>query len=401
MQLITEKKEVPFRGPTSSEDFNKFIDDIHYDLTQIFTLAEEHNLKIPENLNIILNENYFLKQKATQLQALLDNIKTNIDSINAGGNKSITHYFGSADNATPTACVIDSGHGVAYKAIQQEVSKLYLKRDDTIIVPQVLLDNIFLYESLQPFDDITADLTAYEVSDANIHKAFDGNDKDIWQRRVEDETGLVNSIYGVIKIVLPKNIVNHMRVNSITLNPSPEFSMSILDIKWKDVSNWQSLDTYPTTTSGSDKVPKEIAEASDMKFVFPRQSMTELLIYFKQPYWQDAAGKRVFVYGFRGIEVSYARFDESSNSKIRVRFDHPQGGTFSKIVSAEPIYAEGGIGASSVSVTALLYEEGSETPRAFDSPISTSTVYVEVSMGCDSFGTSPLLSGLKIEYTSI
>ena len=261
MQLVTSKKLAQFRGPSMSKDINEFIDNMHYDLTQLLGLANKHTVDIPSNQGILMNENLFLNMKISALEQALSDIIATIS-----GTKTLTHTFTSSDNIVSSSNVdVDTTYGIAYRDIQHNVSKVYLKKVDTgdILIPKSL--GMSVYESTSPFSDITADLSAYEV-DEDLTGSINGDSA--WQR-VSVKSAAVSDVYAVIKLTLPQNIVNHMRVNSISLIPSPQFAYTLLDIQYKNGFDWFRLPTYPTHEVAGQTVPDELTEFSSTQFTFP------------------------------------------------------------------------------------------------------------------------------------
>ena len=394
MQLVTSKKLAQFRGPSMSKDINELIDNMHYDLTQLLGLANKHKVDIPNNQGMLMNENLFLNMKISALEQALSDIIATIS-----GTRTLTHTFTSSDNIVSSSNVdVDTTYGIAYRDIQHNVSKVYLKKVDTgdILLPKSL--GMSVYESTSPFSDITADLSAYEV-DEDLTGAINGDSA--WQR-VSVKSAAVSDVYAVIKLTLPQNIVNHMRVNSISLIPSPQFAYTLLDIQYKNGFDWFRLPTYPTHEVAGQTVPDELTEFSSTQFTFPYVQATEIVIYLKQSNYIESGGDRLFIYGFRNIGVSYTRFDESSTCTVRVKFDIPNpSDSFQKITSITPMYGLGGI-ATGVSLKLYLDDSTTtETPLNTVLPVGTKSVYIEATIECGSSGISPLLNGIRMAYTTI
>ncbi|MFE4426078.1 hypothetical protein ACFRH9_03140 [Peribacillus butanolivorans] len=105
----------------------------------------------------------------------------------------------------------------------------------------------------------------------------------------KNENECVTEVYGIIHVTIPQdisnNISNNIYTNTLLLHPSPEYSMSVLDIQYKDQNGeFRRIETYPTKQVDNKEVPVEITEAGELVFSFPKRKITELQIKVKQPY---------------------------------------------------------------------------------------------------------------------
>ena len=75
MQPISQNNPNLYKGPSSSEDFNKLRNDMHYDLTNLFNIANMHESEIEENMNLLLKENFFLQCKILDIEKLAEQIE--------------------------------------------------------------------------------------------------------------------------------------------------------------------------------------------------------------------------------------------------------------------------------------------------------------------------------------
>src|SRR5690606_2690128 len=121
---------------------NDYINDSHYDLTQLFNLASEHGIKIPANLDLLMRENHFLVQKINDLAIQLQNLEDQV-----ANNNTMLRTFHSTVNtvAGNPSTVVNTNYRALLQPIVQEVSKLYLLSDGKSVMPQEL--QVTLYES--------------------------------------------------------------------------------------------------------------------------------------------------------------------------------------------------------------------------------------------------------------
>lgn len=402
MQLVTEKIRAQFRGPTSSSEFNEFISNAHYDLTQLYDLAVTHDVKIPNNLDMVLTQNYFLRKKIDELSDLIANIEASLEDP-SNYTSSFSNPNSSSQVGSEPLIYTDEEYGVAYQQMEDSVSKVYiLDKDDNTVVPESL--EVTLYESTSPISDLTDIDNGLKVDIANTEDIFDGDKNNPWIRKFSTESP-IDSIYAVFHIKLPSNIVNHYRVNNITLNPYPEFSKNLLDIQYKGSSSWHRLPTYPEYEDGGNIHPLEIEDIPRTRLIFSHQDITELLIYIKQDQYIEDGSSRIFPYGFYNIGISYTRFEET-DGKMLIEFTHPQVETkgFEVIQDIIPILSNTGLDREDLVSTKLYLDEGVNEEGELGGVIPAlyqDNVFIEVTLSCDSTGTPPMLEGMKIEYTSI
>jgi len=84
-------------------------------------------------------------------------------------------------------------------------------------------------------DEQTGQRKYYEIDSKEMDKAFDGDKNSFWVRKAEmNENKCVTEVYATIHVKVPQELSNNVYTNTITLHPSPEFSLSIMDIQYKN-----------------------------------------------------------------------------------------------------------------------------------------------------------------------
>lgn len=404
MQPISEKREAQFRGPSSSEDFNKWMDDNYYDLIQLFNFATEYGIEIPRNMEMLVVENITLQKKLNSLQSLIDNITKALTSENKVLYKSFASSVTFADSTDGINLKHDTDFGLLkIPHVQEEISKIYLvDLNKQSFIPKTFQSKV--YESVEPIDikEATIDLPDVASNDSNLLDMFDGDKSSFWLRKTIKDSS-VSDVYFCIELDLPINIINHTRANILTIDPTPLSSITLLDIYYRTVNDWQRLPSYPTKEIGGQIQPVEINDLGRMKFCFPTRDVVGVRIYCKQSNWFLENEMRNFYYGFRNIDVKYMAF-RTKTSKIRVAFDIPdQEKMFTSILSVKPIFSDGSIvGSDLFSVYKIHYNlagQDREANLGEPLPAGVQRVYVEIGLMLSS-QVSPLLSGLVMEYES-
>src|SRR4051812_49384699 len=78
MQPISKNNPNLHKGPSSSAEFNRMQNEVHYDLTSLFGVANQHGIEIKDNMDILIRENFFMQNKINELQTAIEKIKTNL-----------------------------------------------------------------------------------------------------------------------------------------------------------------------------------------------------------------------------------------------------------------------------------------------------------------------------------
>lgn len=414
MQPISKKMEVQFRGPTNSEEFNEWADNLHYDLMQLFSTEEQHQISIGANLEMLVTENIMLQKKIRELEALFSDVSKTIENLGTTQDKVLTHLFTTEENLNPITTVrLDAEHNVFMAPVAQETSKLYLHNvNGENLIPSQL--KCRLYESTSPFlideTEVQAEIVA-ETED--LRRIVDGDSTSFFLHKTTYDTS-VNAVYFCLELELPMNIVSHQRANALKLTPTPLGAMSLLGIVYQSQQDWAALPTYPQTEVGGEIVPDEITELGQEIFCFPARDVKGIRIYGKQTNWFNENGERIFYYGFRSLEIDYISFaaqnlDETGlekGARARVKFTIPDPVCqFLTVSRVTPLFANGSVKPATPEdeaeffVVNYIYVDEREYAIGETLPLETKEVEIDFSLRLIN-ETSPLLAGLKIEYQS-
>jgi hypothetical protein len=315
MQPITQNNPNLYKGPSSSAEFNKLRNDIHYDLTQLFNVANQHDESIRENMDVLVRENFFMQNRILELENLVAKINQDLLYKSEGLKKQrlVKSFFsinGLSDGDANKQAYINTMYGFLSIPPSDMVSKISQKTDDgQVIMPTSLSVNVFESTNTQPIDSSTGMRTYYTIDDSNVYRAFDTDRNSFWVHTSSfaEDSG-VSEVFGNIHIQLPLDVINNTYSNTLMINPFPEYSLRIRDIQVKGYGEqWYRLPNYPTEkdANGND-VPIQIEDAGKLFFSFPRSEITEIQILFSQPYWFSNEGQREFVYGFQEIGLDYS-----------------------------------------------------------------------------------------------
>lgn len=319
MRPITLMNKNVNKGPSSSQEFNELRKDIQTDITSLFDIANEHESVISEHMDHVLRENYFLQNRLLKLEGKVGELKREYQNAQTSGQSILTRSFYHASNISQANAKspvnVDTLHGIISPVVVKSHDKIAYKNDvGEYILPSDLEINVYESSDVEAIDPETDERTYYPIDGVNIRKAFDGDKNSFWVRNAElNENLCATEVYGIVHVKIPQSISNNVYTNTLTLHPSPEYSMSVLDIQYKNQNGeWRRIETYPVKEVAGNEVPQEIAEAGKLVFSFPKRQVTELQIKVKQPYWFKHDNKRIFMYGFQDVVVEYREYSQDT-----------------------------------------------------------------------------------------
>lgn len=408
MKPITLQNPNLNKGPSSSTEFNKLRNDVQTDITSLFNVANNHEDEIANSMDHILRENFFLQNRLQKLEGRIVELEREYQNSNLDGQSIFSRSFFHASNvmaSNPNSPVsVDTLHGIVSPVVVRSHDKIAYKNDfGQSILPSNL--DITVYEStdVDPIDETTQQRVFQKVDTKNIRAAFDGDKNSFWiSKAAFNENKCVTEVYGLIHVKIPQEISNNVYTNTLILHPSPEYSMSLLDIQYKNQNNeWRRLETYPTKTEGTSQVPVEVGEMGKMIFSFPKSQMTEIKIMVKQPYWFKHDNKRVFMYGFQDIVAEYREYSQDQAEFVTKFSLEGTGRRFTSIGNPNVTVPVGCPTFNDNTVKHELYfDEGLTEKFEFSNDIfqTVQTVYIKTIL--KTFGTeAPILREIELPYT--
>jgi hypothetical protein len=323
LRPITLRNPNLYKGPATSREFNQLRNDIQYDLTTLYGITNDHDKKMKDNMDVLLREQFFMQNRIEKLQRRVAELEQEQQAKETGEDskmlRSFYHMEGLKDGDTNKQVSIDVTRGIVSPLTTKMQSKLsYVNDKGDYIIPKSLQVTVAESNDTEPLD-ASGNIQYYAIAQKGIESAIDGDRNTFWINTSQfAKTSGVTEVYGVIDIVIPTDILNNVYVNTVLVNPYPEYSMTITDIQYKGLGDqWNRLSTFPTTkdTSGN-VVPVEIEECSKLLLSFPRVEMTEIKIMFKQPYWFEHEDSRFFIYGFQDIKLEYREYASTESEFV-------------------------------------------------------------------------------------
>jgi hypothetical protein len=229
VQPISMNNPNIYKGPSSSADFNKLRNEIHFDLTQLFGLANQHEEDIKANMDVLIRENFFLQNKIVELEKLVDKIGTDLLYKTQGVNKqrlikSFHSLDGVSDGDVGKEAYVNTMYGYLTVPSSDTVSKIsYRAADGEVVIPESLEVKVFESNNIQPMDEATGMRTYYSVEDDKTYLAFDRDKNSFWVHTSSfPEDSGVSEVSGIVHIKLPLDVLNNISANTLILNPFPE-----------------------------------------------------------------------------------------------------------------------------------------------------------------------------------
>lgn len=306
-------KKAQYGMKTSSQDYNQNIDDILFNLHNLF---EEINYQtdliktIEETLRI---ENQYQMIKIQKLQEELESIKSIYQSIDEQENQYIEYIYAkdmyTNDSILPhEKATINKSYNITTLPVLGEVeSKVYLYNEieGKIIVP----DDLKLKIRPEPlYQDIA-------IQDNDIRNAFNGNNNSVWRRKylypINTEQNLIETTT-VLEVTLPENIISNRNVNMIQINPFPISSITIEKIEYYLNGVKSLLPGWPTMRNAQNQIiPQPIRDKGIQAFYFSPIDMDSIEITISQDKYMVENNKKVYHLGAQ--EIGIFNIDYKSN----------------------------------------------------------------------------------------
>lgn len=393
------------KGLMNSKEYEEFKKSVYLDVARLFDIANEHGDIIPMNMDVLLLENEYLRDKIAELESKFGDFKDNFDNLknNVSVRKMTKSYYDPASTVSNVGTVgatvnaVDNTFGIA-SIPAKRTSKVYgVSVSGSTYLPADL--DYALYESTTPLlgDGVTIPLITdelgglTEVEDLNLKNALLPTQDSYWLRTSYQESS-VNEVYAGIHVKIPFSVINSLYANSLVLRPCPEYSMTLLDIQYKNsAGNWNHLSTFPA---------EAISKLKKIKFLFEQVEFVEFFIYFKQSAKIIEASRNVFNYGMYEVGLYLEEYNLNS-ATVLTKFQI-NGQAFDKILTPVLIEATGTTDNVDPECTHRLFYGGTSDPREFNSSIveaDINTIFIETTLNLIN-GVSPNVSQIQINYTT-
>lgn len=412
MALESIRQKNIYRGVNSSKEFNERNQSIIKDMRGLYDQLNENEKDIEGNMDVVLRENFFLQNELARLKQTVQKLNGLVEEQTAsdGTNDYISSVFRQDFYTTDAiingqenkASYIDRTHGLITPKPTDTTSKFSYTTDSGVVfLPSGL--EVFVKEAKNTVFDSNGELVYYDLDASETDAIVDKDKNTFWIRNVSfDESDAVTEVFGETHIKLPTKGLNNLYANALTIHPYPEGSMRIRDIQYKGFGDqWSRLANYPTELINGIEVPVVLDNARKLFFQFARSEMTEIRIFYSQPYWFENEGLSTFSYGFQGIDLQYRIYTEKTCEFVSVLDISDKSATLKSVGYPETIAAAG----STSNLTNLVehhlyYDETLETEFDFNNSMmaSLSKVYIKTVLKKEG-DVVPVLKELRIPYS--
>lgn len=406
MQLRTTTNKNLYRGPSSSHDFNEIMQDIHYDLAQIADGVNNNETSMKRQNDILLRENHYFQARLAEVVRLVEETQWKLRQTGTEQREKFLRQFydlkGLRDGDPSREAFVDMIHGLVTPAPAAVSSKLsYMTESGTVLIPQDLEIMVRESNDSKARDVVTNELIYEDIASEGLEALIDRNKSTFWiKNSVFREEEAVSEVYGEVHIKLPASNMTSLYANTLSIRPYPEGSMTIQDIFYKGQGDqWARLPNFPTKTVSGVTTPVPIEKAMKTLLSFSQIEITELRIFFSQPYWFQNEKQREFTYGFQDIELEHRVYTDKDCEFVSV-YSLPSGQAFSLV--KEPV-VKPGVGTPS-NLTGLVthelyYDAGLTSAFSFEQEILApiQTIYVKTVLKKQG-DLVPVVKQLELEY---
>jgi len=388
MRPVTESLGYLDISSGASEDFNKLIKTIGYDITKVFNMANENEKATEQNMSVVVQENLFLQRKVHELENTIASIQQTL------GNRSISSRYSYLYKTFYTLDSVDMPQGEILHDAAYGVLTLPYSNNNKI--PILKHPKEFLQKTLDIQVVINGE-TITMIDDPSLINIVDGDEGTFWVTTVKTGTN-INSVDISVTINLPVKILPNLSINSIGIKPHPLYSMSLNDITYVNAANGTGyrLPTFPV----SDNNPVPLQGIDNTKFVFPTIVTNSMTFSFTQPYYIQSGDVRTFVIGLRNIDLESLNVTVGEASFV-TEFKVPGDDKYFGAILEPEIITLNNEDYTDAVVHELFYDKTSTAPFVFGSTIAADidTVYIKTTIR-RAGDIIPALKGMRLKYLS-
>lgn len=300
-----------FRGPTSSQDYNKNEDDKYLDLLELYRQSNTNLQRLTESHLIVLAENRAANNYINMLEKRLVEMEKKVAALGGSApykttltqtafvqDMKIRYPNISQENADASMrCDVDLHHRYATIPLISQIPKTHVvnEKNGEVVVPNELGVKVGRSNA------------GGEVVDNNLYNCFNGDNESYWQRTVTyDLLSCPDEEDVVIEVELPSHLVNNLYINTIQLHPHPERGVQVKNIEILYQNAWQQIAGFTqqdiTAVNSNEFTPRR-------KWFFPSVPVNKIRITLVQKFPLDINGKKVFVLGAQEIGVFLSLFE--------------------------------------------------------------------------------------------
>lgn len=409
----TKRRALKYRGPSTSDDYNKRIEEAYNDLVVLYNRSRLANVELEELYRRMVKEQVSLTRE-------IDDIETRLETLEAGQTRLTFHSDEQIDtdqfNGTTfevpqeERLSFDAMHGFLTlpKLVSSSVSKLtFVDIDGEEIVPPGI-------ETRVVGDNATADSTTSIIDSSDVTYALLHKPGMIWERNAivdaPDSEGAEMDVY----IRVPVEISATNKVNGLSLSPFPAYGVTVKDISYTTTVdpmlqesdgyvNLNSDENYsgesgavgwvaPGGWTGANQNADWILNSGPRMFYFKPKEITAIRLRLQQDDYFREGADYVYSYGMSRFDLRHDKFLESGRAILHLA------DTVMSVESVTPeIYNVSPAVVDDVFSHRFL-SESSPGGTVVEGLTSGQKTWIEITLQ-NTDGWTPALSGLIVDYS--
>lgn len=277
-----------FRDRAESGKYNKFQQEVFYDLIELFNIANEQEDKIANLERFFEVASHYSQEHIDIMKRELLALKEDLYAVQNPGKTYIKTLFPSdarEDRLSDKSerAFIDVQHDVItlpYSTFSSSKLYLYDKLNDEYILP-----NTIKYTIEPAADNVT-------IKENDFLNALTPENHKLWHREYRYFSGLKEYVEATITIELPDNIISNRDVNTIYIHPFPLNTIDIVNLEYQLDGGWNKVPGF-----------HPVNEADNTKFCFSPMEISKIRVTLRQRHFIEKGGHQVFHIGLKAIDV--------------------------------------------------------------------------------------------------
>jgi len=428
----TRRRAAQFYGPTTSDDYNKRIEENYKDLVSLVNRARLSEVELDELYRRMVKDQLSLAR-------IIDHLEERIEAMEANEKRLTFHSatqidnerFNGTDFEVPEEdrLSIDLQHGLLTLPVvsTSSFSKLfYTTSDGREVIPSSL-------ETRVVGNVDTADNTTAFIDTSDPEFALYRRPGLIWERNVVVEAPHEDGAELTLYLKAPTDLFTTPNSNCILIHPFPFFGTTINEISYSTKVEPQLRESdgyiqfneeghYANTTDanrarnwvipggwqGNYEGEDAAVDVGPKKYYFSPKPITALRIKLSRKDHYAEAGRYIYTYGLSRLDLRQEKF--LPEGRAIIRFDAPDGqvinnvdywdGIQAGIWNVDPVSLGGGFNTDPVYEYRFIWETSANSGiYTTEVPVTgANRMWVEVTLK-NTEGWTPALSDLVIDYS--
>lgn len=415
--MYTQKRSAQYRGPSTSDDYNKRVEENYKDLAVLMNKARIADVELDELFRRLVKENLSFGRVVYDLEARIKALEEEHNRFSFYSPHQIDNdIFDGTPFEIPQEdrCSYDVQHGLLTlpHITSSSMSKLFhTNTEGREVIPSSLEMRVI-------GNDVTADGPSAYIDSSEPQYSLFRKPGLIWERNVVVEKRNQNGAEMTLYVKAPTDLFTTANSNNILIHPFPYFGTTIREISYtmrpdpvlRETDGYEPFNNMghytgedaakgwviPGGWSGSDEGDDAALNTGPRSYHFSPKPITAFKIRLHQDNYYQESGKYIYSYGLSQLDLRYNKYLKEGKTMIRI--DAPVNSTISEVHDVQPeIWNVHPAELSNVFEYRVLWKNVSGDYSIIPIPNSES-VWIEVTLrNTDSW--TPALSGLIVDYS--